>query len=125
PSFDIVGELPLCPPPPHRRHSPREGGMVMLEAQDISKTYGSVVALSGAGLRVRAGSVHALLGENGAGKSTLVKVIAGAVKPDSGLLRLDGEQVSFASTAEAARRGVAVVSQELSLFPDLHVLSNL
>jgi ABC-type sugar transport system ATPase subunit len=97
----------------------------MLEAEGISKAYGGVVALSGAGLRVRAGSVHALLGENGAGKSTLVKVIAGAVKPDSGVLRLDGEEVSFSSTAEAARHGVGVVSQELSLFPDLDVLSNL
>jgi ABC-type sugar transport system ATPase subunit len=84
-----------------------------------------VIALSGAGLTVRAGSVHALLGENGAGKSTLVKIIAGAVRPDAGVLRLDGKEVSFANTAEAARNGVAVVSQELSLFPDLDVLSNL
>jgi ABC-type sugar transport system ATPase subunit len=97
----------------------------MLEAHGISKSYGGVVALRGAGLRVRAGSVHALLGENGAGKSTLVKVIAGAVRPDAGVLRLDGDEVSFSSTAEAARRGVAVVSQELSLFPDLDVLANL
>jgi ABC-type sugar transport system ATPase subunit len=97
----------------------------MLEAHGIAKSYGGVVALRGAGLTVRAGSVHALLGENGAGKSTLVKVIAGAVRPDAGVLRLDGEEVSFSSTAEAARHGVAVVSQELSLFPDLDVLSNL
>jgi ABC-type sugar transport system ATPase subunit len=97
----------------------------VLEARDIDKSYGGVVALSGAGLHVRAGSVHALLGENGAGKSTLVKVIAGAVKPDAGVLRLDGREVSFASTALAARSGVAVVSQELSLFPDLDLLSNL
>ncbi|HTX09314.1 MAG TPA: sugar ABC transporter ATP-binding protein [Solirubrobacteraceae bacterium] len=97
----------------------------MIEAQDISKSYGGVVALSGASLTVRAGSVHALLGENGAGKSTLVKIIAGAVRPDDGVLRLDGREVSFSSTAEAARSGVAVVSQELSLFPDLDVLSNL
>jgi ABC-type sugar transport system ATPase subunit len=97
----------------------------LLQAQGISKSYGGVVALSGAGLTVRAGSVHALLGENGAGKSTLVKVIAGAVRPDAGVLLLDGEEVSFSSTAEAARRGVAVVSQELSLFPDLDVLANL
>jgi ABC-type sugar transport system ATPase subunit len=96
----------------------------MLEAQGISKSYGGVVALAGASLTVRAGSVHALLGENGAGKSTLVKIIAGAVRPDDGTLRLNGEEVSFSTTAEAARNGVAVVSQELSLFPDLDVLSN-
>src|ERR1700749_1709603 len=97
----------------------------MLEAQGISKSYGGVAALAGASLTVRAGSVHALIGENGAGKSTLVKVIAGAVRPDAGTLRLDGREVAFASTADAVRHGVAVVSQELSLFEDLDVLSNL
>ena len=71
----------------------------MLEAENIGKSYGGVVALSGAGLVVRPGTVHALLGENGAGKSTLVKIIAGAVRPDSGVLRLDGKEVSFSSTA--------------------------
>jgi ABC-type sugar transport system ATPase subunit len=69
--------------------------------------------------------VHALLGENGAGKSTLVKAIAGAVAPDAGSLVLDGDEVRFGSTAEAVRHGVAVVSQELNVFPDLDVLSNL
>ncbi len=97
----------------------------MLEAQDISKTYGGVHALRGVSITLRPGSVHALLGENGAGKSTLVKIIAGAVRPDTGVLRLDDTQVSFANTADAARHGVAVVSQELSLFPDLDVLANL
>ena len=97
----------------------------MLEAQGIRKTYGGVVALAGADFTVRAGSVHALLGENGAGKSTLVKVIAGALTPDAGTVRLDGEEVHFATTAAAVRRGVAVVSQELNVFPDLDVLANL
>ena len=97
----------------------------MLEARGVRKAYGGVVALAGADLTVRAGSVHALLGENGAGKSTLVKAIAGAVAPDAGTLRLDGAEVRFASTAEAVRHGVAVVSQELNVFPDLDVLANL
>ncbi len=97
----------------------------MLEARDIGKAYGGVVALSGADLTVRAGSVHALLGENGAGKTTLVKIIAGALEPDGGTVTLDGRPVRFATTAEAARDGVAVVSQELNLFPDLDVLANL
>jgi ABC-type sugar transport system ATPase subunit len=97
----------------------------MLDVKDITKSYGGVQALAGANLTVRAGSVHALLGENGAGKSTLVKVIIGAVSPDGGTLRLDGEEVSFSNSADAARHGVAAVSQELSLFPDLDVLSNL
>ncbi|HEY6757972.1 MAG TPA: sugar ABC transporter ATP-binding protein [Baekduia sp.] len=97
----------------------------MLEARGVRKSYGGVVALAGADLMVRAGSVHALLGENGAGKSTLVKVIAGAVTPDAGTLVLDGREVTFASTAEAVRVGVAVVSQELNVFPDLDVIGNL
>lgn len=97
----------------------------MLEVRGVTKTYGGVTALREASLRVRPGTVHALLGENGAGKSTLVKIIAGAERPDSGTLELDGRPVSFASTAEAARNGVAVVSQELALFPDLDVLLNL
>jgi ABC-type sugar transport system ATPase subunit len=97
----------------------------MLEAAGVRKTYGGVVALAGADFTVRPGVVHALLGENGAGKSTLVKIIAGALAPDSGRVLLDGSAVRFASTAEAVRHGVAVVSQELNVFPDLDVLSNL
>ena len=97
----------------------------VLEALGISKSYGGVHALAGANLVVRAGTVHALLGENGAGKSTLVKVIAGALTADEGTLRLDGAEVSFANTADAAAHGVAVVSQELNLFDDLDLLANL
>jgi ABC-type sugar transport system ATPase subunit len=97
----------------------------VLEAQGVRKAYGGVVALAGADFTVRAGSVHALLGENGAGKSTLVKIIAGALAPDAGTVRLDGDEVDFGSTAEAVRHGVAVVSQELNVFPDLDVLANL
>ena len=74
---------------------------------------------------MRPGTVHALVGENGAGKSTLVKVVSGAVRADAGTVRLDGRAVAFASTADAARHGVAVVSQELNLFEDLDVLANL
>ncbi len=97
----------------------------MFEARGISKSYGGVAALRDADFVVKAGSAHALLGENGAGKSTLVKVIAGALRPDAGVLRLNDAEVSFANTADAARHGVAVVSQELNLFPDLDVLANL
>ncbi|MEU7525920.1 sugar ABC transporter ATP-binding protein [Saccharothrix sp. NPDC042600] len=99
--------------------------MHALTARGITKAYGGVTALAGADLTLRPGSVHALLGENGAGKSTLIKVITGAVAPDSGSLRLADAEVAFASTAHAAAHGVAVVSQELNLFPDLDVLANL
>jgi ABC-type sugar transport system ATPase subunit len=99
--------------------------MNALEAVGIRKTYGGVIALERADFSVRPGSVHALLGGNGAGKSTLVKVITGAVVPDAGELRLSGQPRRFSSTADAAKHGVAVVSQELSLFPDLDILGNL
>ncbi|MEU6998440.1 sugar ABC transporter ATP-binding protein [Nonomuraea sp. NPDC046570] len=97
----------------------------MYVATRISKRFGGVVALDGASLTLEPGTVHALLGENGAGKSTLVKVLAGALRPDEGTLELRGEAVRYGSTRQAAARGVAVVSQELSLFPDLDVLANL
>ncbi|MEV8632407.1 sugar ABC transporter ATP-binding protein [Streptosporangium sp. NPDC051023] len=99
--------------------------MAILEASNIGKTYGGVVALKDAGIHVEAGSVHALLGENGAGKSTLIKIMSGAVAPDRGSLTLNGQQVRFRNTGDAALHGVAVVSQELNLFPDLDVLANL
>ncbi len=97
----------------------------VLNAKDIRKSYGGVVALKGVDFGVRAGTVHALLGENGAGKSTLIKVLVGATRPDMGTLQLDGRSVRFASTAEATRQGIAVVSQELNLFPHLDALMNL
>jgi ABC-type sugar transport system ATPase subunit len=97
----------------------------MLEAEGVRKSYGGIAALKGVDFRVRAGSVHALVGENGAGKSTLVKILAGATLPDAGILRLAGQETRFYSTAAAASHGIAVVSQELNLFPDLDVLANL
>ncbi|MFD0632810.1 ATP-binding cassette domain-containing protein [Catenulispora yoronensis] len=99
--------------------------MSTLTIRGMGKSYGGVAALREADLTVHSGSVHALLGENGAGKSTLIKVVSGAVAPDHGTIHLDGRPMAFSSTAQAAQHGVAVVSQELNLFPDLDVLSNL
>ncbi|MFG1925845.1 sugar ABC transporter ATP-binding protein [Cryptosporangium sp. NPDC048952] len=97
----------------------------MLLATDLTKRYGGVTALAGAGLRLVPGEVHALLGENGAGKSTLVKVLAGAVTPDTGQVTIGDSPVRLAGPGDARRHGIAVVSQELSLFPDLDLLENL
>jgi ABC-type sugar transport system ATPase subunit len=94
-------------------------------ANGVSMTFGATRALADASVACRSGQVHALLGANGAGKSTLVKVLAGVLQPDAGELRLDGEPVRFASGREAGAAGVATVSQELNLFPDLTVLANL
>jgi ribose transport system ATP-binding protein len=97
----------------------------LLEADAISKTYGAVVALRGASLRVGRGEVHALMGANGAGKSTLVKILTGSVRPDSGTISVRGKPRVIHSPAEARRGGLVSVYQEPSLIPDLDVRSNL
>ena len=93
--------------------------------QGISKRYGGVRALQDAQLAIEAGRIHAVLGENGAGKSTLIKVMAGVVAPDEGLMLLDGKPVSFASPAAANDAGIVCIFQELSLIPDLSVADNI
>ena len=94
-------------------------------ASGLSKSYGGVRALIDMDMAVEPGSIHAVVGENGAGKSTLMKILAGAVDPDEGAVRVDGETVSFSSPADARRAGIGIVYQELSLFPDRSVLANL
>ena len=98
---------------------------VIYSARAISKRFGGVQALSSVDLDVVQGKVVGLVGANGAGKSTLLNIIAGALSPDSGELRLDGEPLVMTSITHAARAGIAIVSQELSLFPALSVEENL
>ena len=98
---------------------------LLLEATDVAKTYGAVVALRKASLAVRPGEVHALMGANGAGKSTLVKILTGAVRPDGGTIKVRGKLRAAHSPAEARRGGVVSVYQEPALIPDLDVGSNL
>jgi len=98
---------------------------LLLEATGISKSYGPVVALKGASLAVRPGEVHALVGANGAGKSTLVKILTGAVHPDSGRIVVRGRERTVHSPAEARRGGLVSVYQEPALIPDLDIRSNL
>ena len=97
----------------------------LLSATDVSKTYGAVAALRGASLRVRPGEVHALMGANGAGKSTFVKILTGAVEPDSGTIVVRGGERKSHSPAEARRNGLVSVYQEPALIPDLDVRANL
>ncbi len=98
---------------------------LLLEATGVSKTYGVVVALKSASLAVRPGEVHALMGANGAGKSTLVKILTGAVHPDSGRIVVRGRDRTVHSPAEARRGGLVSVYQEPALIPDLDIRSNL
>ncbi len=91
----------------------------------IKKNFGGVKALAGVDLKIYPGLVHAIVGENGAGKSTLMKVLVGAEQPDAGTVRVAGQEVHFQSVKDANGHGVAIVFQELSLFPELDVLANL
>jgi ABC-type sugar transport system ATPase subunit len=98
---------------------------VLLEVDDVSKSYGPVRAIRGLSLDVRVGEVHAICGHNGAGKSTLVKALVGLVKPDEGEIRFDGEVLSVRNPHEAQGHGIALVNQELSLVPELSVEDNI
>jgi len=98
---------------------------LLLEATDVAKTYGAVVALKSASLAVRPGEVHALMGANGAGKSTLVKILTGAVRPDRGRIAIRGQERTVHSPGEARRGGLISVYQEPSLIPDLDIRANL
>jgi ABC-type sugar transport system ATPase subunit len=100
------------------------GGSVVLRLRDISKAYPGVQAADHVDLELRAGTVHALVGENGAGKSTLLKIITGAERPTSGVVEVDGQEVQFHHPIAARRLGVVAVHQELSVLPALSAVAN-
>ena len=97
----------------------------LLELRGIQKRFGGVHALKGVDFDLEAGEVHVLLGENGAGKSTLMGVLSGAVVPDEGVIRLDGNPVRFANPRDAHGAGIAMIPQELDLVPGLDIAANL
>ncbi|MFC4718407.1 sugar ABC transporter ATP-binding protein [Enterococcus lemanii] len=97
----------------------------ILEMKDISKSFGPVQALKNAGLNLRKGEVHALMGENGAGKSTLMKVLTGIHKKDSGEIIYDHQAVEFSSPKESMDAGVVIVHQELNMINHLTVAQNI
>ena len=103
----------------------RAGGTPLLEARSIVKRFGSNTANDDVSLRVMPGEIHALLGENGAGKSTLVKILYGALQPNSGEIRWKGKPVSIASPAAARDLGIGMVFQHFSLFEALTVAENI
>src|SRR5215207_8152915 len=105
--------------------SPPVEPLQLLRAEGLSKAYAGVQALNNVSLDVRAGEVHAIVGENGAGKSTLIRILTGAVQPDSGTLSIDGVAVHHHGPLAARERGVAVVYQQPTLFPHLTVAENL
>lgn len=111
------------------------GSVSLLEAKCIEKyAYGedgrrirgtTVSLLSDASIDLRAGEIHALIGENGAGKTTLIKVLAGALPHDGGTIELDGAEVTFGSTSDARAHGISVIWQEFSLAPRLSIAENM
>ncbi|OBV41583.1 ATP-binding cassette domain-containing protein [Janthinobacterium psychrotolerans] len=96
----------------------------ILALENVSKRFGSVLALQNITMRLREGEVHCLLGDNGAGKSTLIKTLAGVHKPTEGQYLVDGKPVVFNSPSEALDMGVATVYQDLALVPLLSVARN-
>ena len=97
----------------------------VLVAKKLSKKYGKVVALDSADLELYPGEVLGVIGDNGAGKSTLIKVLCGAVIPDSGEILLDGNKVTFTSPIEARKLGIETVYQNLALSPALSITDNM
>jgi fructose transport system ATP-binding protein len=97
----------------------------VFQARGLVKRYGGVTALDGTDFDLRAGEILAVIGDNGAGKSSLIKALSGAVIPDSGELRLDGNPVRFKSPIDARRHGIETVYQDLAVAPAMTIAENL
>ena len=97
----------------------------ILSVHKLVKSYSGVTVLKGVDIDFRRGEVHALVGENGAGKSTLIKSISGAIRPDSGVINIDGEEFAHLEPLQAIEKGVGVIYQELNLVPPLSVAENI
>ncbi|TKI05352.1 sugar ABC transporter ATP-binding protein [Martelella alba] len=99
--------------------------MEFLAVEHVTKTFDGVTALNDVGFDIRVGEIHGLVGENGCGKSTLMKIIAGVLNFDRGMLRINGRQIAKYSAIEAVKQGIGIIYQDLSLFPNLTVLENI
>ncbi len=98
---------------------------IVLSLKNLTKQYPGVLALDKVSLDFVAGEVHALLGENGAGKSTLIKAVAGAIEPDGGVIRFDGQEYAKMTPHLARSLGVEVIYQEFNLVPSMSVAENI
>ena len=98
---------------------------VVLEARNLVKRYGHVTALDGADFELHRGEILAVIGDNGAGKSTLIKALSGAIIPDAGEIRLDGQLVHFKNPIDARRAGIETVFQDLAVAPAMSIAENL
>lgn len=96
-----------------------------VEMCNITKSFSGVNALVDVTLKIKAGEIHALVGENGAGKSTLMKILAGALPPDKGVIKIGGKEVKIRNPKEGLDNGISVIYQEISLIPDVTVMENI
>ncbi|HWJ73116.1 MAG TPA: sugar ABC transporter ATP-binding protein [Kaistia sp.] len=97
----------------------------LLQLEGVSKRFGATLALNGVRFDLRAGEVHALMGENGAGKSTLMKILAGNIQRDAGRILMDRREIDIRSPLEARAHGIAIIHQELNTVPAMSVAENL
>jgi simple sugar transport system ATP-binding protein len=112
-AYGLQGAQPVAP-----------DSVPVLEAREVSKDFGRVIALDRVSLSVRAGEVNCLLGDNGAGKSTLIKMLSGVYQPDRGELRIDGRPVRLSSPRDALDAGIATVYQDLAVLPLMSISRN-
>ena len=100
-------------------------GEVLFRAKNISKSFPGVKALQNIDFDLKAGEVHALLGENGAGKSTFIKILGGSYRPDSGTIEIGGKVVEQMTIQSSRKCGISIVHQELCLAPNMRVYENI
>ena len=96
----------------------------IVELLDVRKAFGGVPVLSGVSFSISKGSVHGLIGGNGAGKSTLMKIMSGVYQPDGGIIRVEGRELPSAAPSAAHQRGIYLVPQDPTLFPDMTIEEN-
>ena len=105
--------------------APAPAAPFVMEARNLVKKYGSVIAMNGADFELRPGEILAVIGDNGAGKSSLIKALSGATIPDSGEIFLDGQPISFRSPIDARKNGIETVYQDLAVAPAMTIAENL
>jgi ABC-type sugar transport system ATPase subunit len=116
---------PLISAAPRLGEGRAVGEEALLGAYDVDKRFPGVHAVRNATFEIHAGQVHCLVGENGAGKSTLVKMLAGVYRPEAGTIRIAGQPTVLSSPAEALRRGISTIFQELMLAPEMTIAENI
>src|SRR5215472_7809684 len=114
-----------CSQQRERRATIMTSSAVILDARAITRRYPGTIALNRVDFRVYRQQVNVLIGENGAGKSTLMRILAGAENPDEGELWLEGSPIVLRSPRDAAKHGIAIVHQELSVLPNLDLADNI